>query len=48
LPCPCIDDINKDIKVWIDKNIVAQGFWNPIDTIKFMKENTKFESSMTK
>ena len=44
MPCPCIDDINKDIKVWIDKNIVAQGFWNPIDTIKFMKENTKFES----
>jgi hypothetical protein len=44
LPCPFIDGINTDIKIWIDKNVVAQGFWNPIDTIKFMKENPKFES----
>jgi len=44
LSCTSIDDINEVIKSWIDKNVVCQRFWNPIDVVKFMRENPKFES----
>ena len=44
LSCICLNDINKDIKIWIDKNVACQGFWNPIDVVKFMRENPKFGS----
>ena len=44
LPCTYIDNINKDIKDWIDKNVICQGFWNPIDEVKFIRENLKFAS----
>jgi hypothetical protein len=44
LSCTYIDDINEDIKIWIDKNVVCQKFWNFIDAVKFMHENPKFKS----